>query len=424
MKLDRFWETFWVAFMAILLISVIGSAGIFFFHIQNINAAAVGVSFDSTKDPFEKQLYRSGSAVIVDGYAYRNALPLGAKQWAWDAQLNWNSAAVVYEGSAALKMVFLKPWSGMGLGGFALPRGNSRSISLAVFPDSSVGDLYLELYDSKGNSLGRQSLGWYTDAGSLKPNEWQLITIPLENLLGSSSTKTINGISISTKNAGTAYADAIQFGKTEIAHAVWVMPAGDGPPYNPFATSTPVALPYTASFSAQDFSQWFGYYGAFEFAENAFRFGPMPPQSTDSITVYRGGRFWSDYKVDVRADWGLTSVFSILVRFTDTANFASCAFSHYGQTAQIYQVVNGVSTELAQSPTLAIPDYQPWKDVHMGASVEGRKVSCYLNGERVLAAEIPSLSNNGTIGFEAWDQNPYASPHTLRTVEVRPLIGE
>jgi hypothetical protein len=424
MKRDRFWETFWLSFFGLTLLSILGSGALFFSHIHGINAAAVGIVFDPNRNPFETTLHRTNTA-LVDGYIYRNSLPLGVSHWSWDSSVDWISTAKVYEGSAALRATFLKPWAGVGLNGFSIKRSDYRSVSLAVYPDNSVEDLYLELYDAEGNSMGRQSLAWYAPGGKFKTNTWQYLSVPLENLVGSSRTSAITGLSVSAQNAGQAYLDSIQFTTTSVVHPLWTLPQYvEQPPYNPFATSTPTPLPYIASFNETDFSRWHSYYGRFERSEGSFKIGPKLPDMNDSVSAYRSGFAWSDYRVDVRLDWGLTSAFSILLRLTDASNFVSCAFSYYGQTATIYHVKNGVSTALIQSPALAIPFYEPWKDVKVGAAVQGNRVSCFVNGERIIWIDVPDLTRFGTLGLEAWDANVNSSPHTIHKLEVRQLIGE
>jgi hypothetical protein len=423
MTRDRFWETFWISFLGIFVISIVASGALFVSHINSLNSAAVGAAFDSTKDPFANTLYKATPS-IVDGYIYRNALPIGLGHWAWDATAAWSTQEQIYEGSGSLRANFIKPWSGVGINNFEVTRQSYQGISLAVYPDVAVEDLYLEVYDSQGISQGRQSLSWYLPDGKLVPNAWQVVSIPLLNLIGPSATKTITGVALSSKNAGVAYVDAIKFEGTVAPHAPWVAPKDGGPPYNPFATSTPAALPYTASFSEEDFSRWYPYYGLFKLGKNSFEIGPKPNETSDTVSVLKGGSSWSDYHAEVVLDWGITSVFSILTRVTGPDNFASCAFSYYGQTAQIYYVKNGASTQLAQTPALSIRHFSPWENVSVGASVQGKWVNCYVNGDKVLSAEIPTLSPTGTLGLEAWDQNTYASLHTIKSIEVKQLVGE
>jgi hypothetical protein len=332
----------------------------------------------------------------------------------------------VYAGTGSLKMNFLKTWAGMGLSGFSVSRASYGSISLAVYPDSAVGDLYIEVYDSKGVAQTRQSIGWYAQGGALVPNQWQIITIPLANLMGSSSSNTVTGISISTTNSGTAYVDSIVFGAEAAAHPLWVQPQWqDSPPFNPFATSTPEALPYTLTFTNDAFSHWYSYYGYFAMNGGTLKIGPLAPTYNDSLAVLRGGKSWSDYSINATVNWGITSTFSLLARMEDAQNFASCAYSYYGQTVQIYEVKNGVSTELGQTPALAVASFdEPWNGMKAGMEVEGHTVTCFANGAKVLTADIPDLPRSGTIGFEAWDKNQYASPHAITSFKVLPLLGE
>lgn len=421
---DTFWEKFWLSFFGIAVLAMFGSTLLFVVHIKSLNAAAVGITFDPAKDPFAGAMRRSNLS-LTGGYAYRNSLPLGVSQWSWETTLNWNSKERSYEGDTSVKMIFNAPWAGMGMNGFNVSRDTFQSISLAIYPDDAVGDLYIDVYDANGNTGVHQSLGWYAESATLIPNQWQYISIPLENLLGPSNTKTITGLSISTKNAGVAFVDGIQFTGPAPAHSVWVQPvAAEAAPYNPFATSTPTTLPYATIFTPADFSKWNSYYGLFTRSDNSFQIGPQPGGNTDSIAVFRGGRFWSDYKAQATLDWGLTSVFSLLVRFTDPGNFVSCAFSYYGQTVQVFEVKDGVSTQLGQTPAMPIGFDAPWQNVQVGAMVQGNKVTCFLNGEKALSADLNGAPKAGTVGFEAWDPNSNASPHTLKRFEVQQLLGE
>jgi hypothetical protein len=424
MKVERFWETFWLLFVAIALASLFASLTMFLLHINSVNAAAVGMSFDPTKDPFETAT-KQGNFQLIQGYVYRDTLPLGLSQWSWDADLNWTSTEQKFEGVAALKMTFNKPWAGMGVSGFSVSRNSAQTLTFAVYPDASVTDLYVELYDKNGNSMGRQSVGWYTLNGRLVPNFWQTITIPLYNLAGAAGSQTITGISISTENTGVAFVDSLQFTNTPSSHSVWVQPADfDTPPFNPFATSTPSLLPYVLTFSPEAFSHWYSYYGTLMRHDDGMVIGPTPGGNTDSVSVFRGGKSWADYQVKTTVDWGLASTFSVLTRFADAQNYVSCAFGSYGQTVTIYDVHNGVSTELAQTPALSVPYDSAWVKVPLGAQVQGKHVACFARGTQVLSADISDIPVQGSVGLEVWDQNSYASPHTVRQLEVDPMLGE
>jgi hypothetical protein len=424
MKSDNFWKYFWLTAGTMSLSCIAVSSTMFVRHISNVSAAAVGITFDANKDPFAFAAHENHFA-LTDGVLYRDALPLGLQQWNWDARLNWRAGEQVHGGVGALKIDFLKQWSGMGLSGFTAKHAAFKSLSLAVHPDSSVGDLYIEVYDAGNKALIRQSIGWYAEGGALVPNQWQVVTIPLDNLLTGSNTKAITGISISTTNPGVVYIDDIQFTAEAVSHPLWVQPQWvDVPPYNPFATSSPESLPYKIQFNQASFSDWHSYYGYFALTSNAFKVGPLAPEYSDSLIVFRGGRAWSDYSVSATVDWGITSTFSLLTRVSDSQNYASCAYSYYGQTVQIYIVKNGISTQMGQTPTLATKHEAAWEGMQAKVVVKGDTVSCYAGGEKVLSAKLPDMARAGTVGIEAWDKNQYASAHAIRSLEVRQLLGE
>jgi hypothetical protein len=313
----------------------------------------------------------------------------------------------------------------VGMNGSAFSSANYQSLTLAVYPDAAVTDLYIELYDQKGNALPMQSLAWYAPGGTLHPNQWQTVVIPLQNLIGTSSGK-VSGFAISAQNPGVAYVDAVELQKTSVAHVAWVMPPDllDGAAFDPLATSTAAKLPYTFAFTADDLSHWYTYYGVLRLMGAALVAGPTPGGNSDAISIFRGGKNWSDYTVSSTLDWGETTAFSLLVRLTSDSNYAECAFSHYADTVQIYDVKAGNSTLMATTPTLAVRYEAPWADVHVAAQVQGQDLYCFANGTKVLSAHIPDLSRQGTVGIESWDQNSRASPHQLHAFTVVPLMSD
>jgi hypothetical protein len=424
MKTDKFWAVSWGIIVLCAGVSFLASLTLFVIRIHSVDAAAVGITFDPTKDPFEQRL-NVGTFHLTDGYIYRDALPLGLQKWNWDARVDWSSSEQVKDGQHSAKITFNNDWAGMGVSGFSVAKAAYQSLSFDVYVDTSVGDLYIEVYNGKGTALVRQSVGWYATGGTLMPNTWQVITIPIENLMGGDSSDSITGISISTTHPGVAFVDNIQFTNIASAHPVWVAPLWqDIPPFNPFATSTPASLPYKLESSGESLDRWYSYNGFFENRGTSFKIGPLSGRNTDSFVVYRGGKNWDDYQVDTVSDWGLTSTMSIMVRVKDPLNYASCAYSYYGQTAQIYDVVNGVSTMSGQTPALATRNDAPWENVHTGVKVQGNEIYCLVDGVVVLKAELTDMPRVGTVGIDAWDKNTYSSPHTVKKLDVLPLGGE
>jgi hypothetical protein len=428
---DKFWKIFWIGSGSVTILGLVIAMSLFLFFTRQSNLlAAVGVSYEAGKDPFEGstlQALGGGMISLVGGYLYQNSLPLHFQSWTWQATADWRSTEQKKEGSAALKIVSTAPGGTVGMSGPGIVLKNIKSISLSVYPDANVGDLLLDLYDKNGNSLGTQSIGWYATSSTLAPNQWQQVVIPLHNFLGQPNASTVSGFSISTKNPGVVYVDAVQLSGISSDHPAWVAPPEEaGHAFDPFATSSPVALPYTFSPTPDSLSRWYTYFGLFApGASGQIETGPLAStKSTGSMSVFRGGRKWADYHVDAMLDWGEASAFSLLSRFSDDGNFVSCAFSRYGETAQIYQVKKGVSTFVSQTPPLAVKDYEPWIGVKVGMQVEGNKVSCYINDAWVLGATITDMPPSGSTGIETWDPNPSAAPDKLRTFSVSSLTGE
>lgn len=425
---NKFWKIFWLGFFSIALVGSVVPLYLFFTLAQPGDIlAAVGVSYEAGKDPFETTLLGGGS--LSSGYLYQNALPLRFQSWTWEALAAWRSTEEKSEGTASLKAIFTAPGGSVGMNGPKIDVTHYKSISLSVYPDAGVDDLYIDLYDAQGNSFGRQSLGWYASSSALIPGVWQKIMVPLSNIIASvgSAKGTIVGFSISAKNSGTAYIDEVRLTSQTIEYPQWVQPPEiEFKAFNPFATSTPSSIPYTFSPSPDAMLKWYTYFGSFGTGGSGhIKVGPSGEQKTNgSMTVMRGGVSWTNYEVATIIDWGQASVFSLLVRFVDDGDFVSCAFSRYGETVQLYHVMKGESTFISQSPPLSVKDYEPWKDVHLGAKVLGNRVSCIINGEEILSNSISNLSPSGTVGIETWDTNPYAAPHTLKSLVVSPLASE
>ena len=412
-----------------MLLGVVLAVSLFAFYTkQGDLLASVGVSYEEGKDPFAgKTLLGLGGGkpvTLSEGYLYQNALPFYFQSWTWEAAVNWRSSETKKEGSSALKAIFTKPGGSVGMSGPAIDVKNMQSISLSVYPDKAVEDLYLNIYDKDGTSLGNQSIGWYASTSSLAPNTWNDIVLPLSNFARSEA---ITGFSVSTKNPGVAYVDSVQLSKKSAQHALWVAPPEQlALPFNPFATSTPVQLPYVFQPTAEFLSRWYSYFGVFALGKDGkVEAGPSEVAKTNgSMSAFRSGRFWSDYRIDATLNWGQVSVFSLLARFVSDGDFVSCAFSRYGETAQLYHVKGGASTFISQTPPLAVKDFEPWIGVKVGMEVEGKHVSCFIDGEKVLTANLPEMERSGTFGLETWDPNPASSPHKLTSLTVSSLTEE
>jgi hypothetical protein len=419
---DTFWKLFWISvgIITILFALIVVALTYFYNPARTADAAAVGVLFDASRDPFASKRPDDARPKFSGEYFYKDALPLSLADWSWGVGVNWNSTGVVYEGSNSFKITFREDWSGMRVNSSEIDLSDYQGISLAVYPDSSLGDLYIELFDSYGNSLGKQALSWYTPNQRLATATWNKIIIPLENLFPDGTSKRpITGYAISTVRPGVAYFDSVHLENNVAPHAKWYEPKPTE--WQPEPPAPPISLPYILESTPSSVKQWKTVFGKFDLTPNGVRIGTIPEKTTGSMSYVLGGQNWTDYIVETTTYWGQTSSLSILVRYVDDANFISCAISNYGQLAQLYQVKKGVSTLLGSSPGLSIRAYEPWKDANAGASVQGNRVSCYVDDERVLSYEVPAMPSAGSAGVETWTRNTYDSPHILQEFTVKPL---
>jgi hypothetical protein len=228
---DKFWKYFWSILGICMLCYSLGIAGLLYARPGDAaRAALVGASYDSTIDPFQKTAPEA--EVSSSDYLYRDSLPLQWEDWSWNTLANWRSQEEHFEGSYSLRALFTEPG--------AQARANSptsidlspfASLSLAVYPQT-VHDVYLELYDTAGNPIVEQSLGWYTQGGALVPDTWNIVTIPLVNLTASSSEdmprRKISGFSIGADQEGVVFVDALRLNKFVVSHPRWEPSADDG----------------------------------------------------------------------------------------------------------------------------------------------------------------------------------------------------
>lgn len=410
----NFWRLIGWSFVSVLTLSISTIVLFFLLSASRQSLASVGAHFSLGRDPFESTT--RAAELIPDGYLYHDGLLQGFSSWAWKASAQWGASEQHYEGTRALKATFAEAHASVGMSGPALASSSLRSISLAVYPDQNVGDVYLGMVDGQGNPLPMQSLSWYAPNKKLQANTWQVITVPLANL----TAREISGLTLTSEHAGTVFVDAVRLVPQVLDTASWTMPADFDTwvAYDPFATSTPINVPYTMTPS--DASKWYTFFGQLTFGADGMHAGGKPPKDTDSVSVITGGKQWQNYRIQTTVYWQETSVFALLLRVSDSSNYASCAFSRYGEGAQIYFVKNGISQMLGQTPPLAIPDYEPWVDVSLAAEVVGNKVTCYARGEKVLQATIPNLPPKGSVGIESWDLNPYAAPNIIKQFSVNP----
>lgn len=420
---DRFWGIFIILAISFVTLPTLVIAG--YLYTKNESAILSKISsFGPTSDPFEEGSLASSLVSLSSDFLYREFLPLNFSDWSWDVENNWQDATRPAEGSYALKTHYKSPWSGVYLHSPNINLKQYAALSLDVFVENGIKDLFLSMYDETGNSTVKQSLAWYFPEHTLKRGQWQHLTIPLANLFASTTLPThMSGIAISAAEPGDAFIDTIRLERSAIAHEPWKEPVEIQYAIPETQKLSPlIPLPYRLNAPLEEnLKVWTILFGQVEATNEGIKTGPLPGQTTGSMAVLAGSREWRNYETSVTMDWGLVPVFSLLTRFTDDRNFISCAFQNYGSSVQIYSVVNGNSSLVAQTPLLATQSYESWQGVHVGTKVIDDTVYCLIRDEVVLTAKIPTIARWGMIGFETWDQNGYPAPHIIKSLTARSL---
>ena len=357
-------------------------------------------------------------------YFYRESIPLGYSNTSWGATTNWRSQERQFEGSYAARVEFMQEWGGLSLAGHGIPTASYGGISFVVFAEPGIHDLYLELQNKAGVTIGRQSVGWYFPQGRLEAGVWQVITIPLSNF--STIPTSIGGFAIMSKEKGVAYVDDVHLVTSAPAHTAWAPApevAGaqtDNSLTALFARANAILLPYTLSLTPESIAEWYAADGQFAITPETLRIGP-PLNGGSTYAVFLGGLAWTNYRADAVVDWGPALTFSLVARITGDSSHVACGFSAYGGTVQIYVLRSGKSELVAETPYLGVPAFDAWSKVPLAIEVTGNQVACFVRGERALSATLKDMSLYGSVGIEVWDTNTMQQPHNVRSFTVTPL---
>ncbi len=414
---DRFWMLFFgttasVVFFGMVVLAV---------FVARPYSTVPTLPHDSVNEPFAYA--QSAGTISPSDVFYRESIPLGFGNVSWNTTIDWRSQTHYIEGSYAARAEFLGEWSGIGLEG---PAGTStaayRGISLSVYAEPGLPDLYLELYGAKEESLGRQSLGWYFPDSKFKTGEWQTITIPLGNF-GPGVTR---GFAVLAPQKGIAYIDNVHLVRDAAPRAAWTpVPEVAGTSTDnslnaAFGRVSSFPLPYTLPLTPESLVLWHVYEGQFAVTSDALMVGPLL-RGGSTHAVFLPGLSWINYRVDTVVDWGPAVSFSLVARIKDETSYVTCGFSTYGSLVQIYSTQNGTSELVAESPFLGVPALEAWSKIPLSIEVKGNRVNCYVRGVRVLSATPKNMPLYGTAGIEVWDTNPMQQPHKVRSFTVTPL---
>lgn len=420
MKKDQFWKYFLIS-CAVLLTGASVAAYATITVISPTRLPAVALLPENMENTVA---HAEAETVTPTDYFFRESIPLGYDKWSWSANVNWRASTHYFEGSHSLEIRFTEPWGGVEISGPGTPTAGYNGIALAVFAEEGFENFYLELYDGSGTLVGRQAIGWYFPEKKLVSRRWQEVIIPFVNFNGTIP-RTISKISLIGKQVGSVYVDNVHLVAHATPHERWEPQSEETnvpvPTVTDILHQTPSSpLPYFLGFDPAFANLWYTTIGSFRLAPTEAQLSLLSDGSS-AQAIFLGGKDWTNYRADTVVNWGSPDTFTFVMRYANEQNYASCAFSTYGLYVQIYEMRNGESRLVSQSPELGISRIEAWKNVRHGAEVSGNRISCYLNGEMVLAAELPTIPSEGTVGLEAWSPNTGGSPHRLQSFSVSPL---
>jgi hypothetical protein len=413
---DSFWKLFFVATLGIVCLAGLVIAAMIIRPADSLPT----LPHTSSAEPYA--YVQADSVTATSTYFYRESIPLGFSNASWSASIDWRSPLRRFEGSYAARAEFTSEWGGLAVAGSGHPRTSYSGISLAVFAEPGLSDLYLELYNAAGNPIGRQSIGWYFPEGALVTGRWQQLTIPIQNF--GSAPNVIGGFAVLAPQKGVAYVDDVRLTRTAPAHAAWT-PEKNGDTAvslgELFARTKEASLPYSLRFEPLTMLDWHASSGLFLIEDGRLRVGPAPKGGGMHAT-FLGGRTWTDYRIDATVLWGPAASVSLAARITDENSQVSCSYSQLGTVVQIYSMQQGTSTLVAESAytEMDLPSRLEWAKVPLSMEVRGKRVYCYAYGRLLLTAYPPNMPENGSVGIEVWDEKTGVEPHIVTVFSVSP----
>ncbi len=174
-------------------------------------------------------------------------------------------------------------------------------------------------------------------------------------------------------------------------------------------------LPYIDTFTEDQ--GWISSWGKIIIDSNSLTVQAQANQA-GGAAILDGTRLWKDYSIKARVLTPEQNNVYIWARFQDDNNNAGCNFGP-GFT-HIEHTVNGVKSVLKgrRGSDIILPRGEFTVEIR----VEGRHMSCLLNGEEIVTTEFlnPVLSEGG-IGFKTWDAVTTKGSLTVKELLVTPL---
>ncbi len=161
---------------------------------------------------------------------------------------------------------------------------------------------------------------------------------------------------------------------------------------------------------------WFSIWGDLRLADGEIRLAAEGGE-TGNAALLDGTGHWRDYEVNAEVWSPRQSGVYVWVRYQDSRNNVACNFGNGFIHAE--ETVNGVKRTIigSRDPRIAIPT-DPFT---ISARVEGRTITCAMNGTTVTTDFMDETLGRGGIGFKTWSPTANRADLRIRAVSVDPL---
>lgn len=133
-----------------------------------------------------------------------------------------------------------------------------------------------------------------------------------------------------------------------------------------------------------------------------------------SLTFLDGTALWKDYRSQADVELVTGNSFSVVARYNNGNNYASCDFSN--SHISLTQRIQG--NEIIISESDKVFPINGGQSMNVGVGVHGSQISCYLNGEEIVSGNLSPSLDHGGIGFKTWNANVNNSSLLVKKVKV------
>lgn len=173
-------------------------------------------------------------------------------------------------------------------------------------------------------------------------------------------------------------------------------------------------LPHEDNF--KDYTGWVKTWGKISLADNSIILSSQP-STTGGSAFLEGSYLWRNYtfKSNVKLSNGQT--FSLLARYKDDKNYASCVFSP--EFIRVEQMLAGERKTVYEE----LSDLGLIKEgVDVGIEVNGSSLTCLVDGTPLLSvSNLNNIPEHGGIGFQTWDPQTDNSEIVIKVVNVEEI---